>query len=100
MSGFLVEPRFREGDRVICTSPRWGVEAGELGTVCFADPILSGSLFDLGIRWDKEDECRHDCDGHCEQHHGLWYYEDDMALYVENEEIGDMGADALVSLLF
>lgn len=102
MSEFMIKPKFREGDRVICISPKWGVEIGELGTVCYAELIHSGSLFDLGICWDKEDECRHDCDGHCDKHHGLWYYPSDLSIFEipENEEIGDMGADALMSLLF
>lgn len=95
---------FQVGDRVVCVKGRWGVESGELGTVCFAEPDYTGEIRDIGVRWDiadpSTDPIRHDCGGSCEKLHGLWYYAEDMKLHIIEEEIGDMGADALMSLLF
>lgn len=57
------------GTRVVCVIPYGSTVAlGETGTLVHFEEISPS----YGVRWDKEDERRHDCQGNCEKKHG-WY---------------------------
>lgn len=58
----------RIGDRVVCVVSHGNVHVGEAGTLVHFEEISPS----YGVRWDEENERRHNCQGHCEKKHG-WY---------------------------
>lgn len=88
----MKENTFKNGDRVRCIKAAYGVEIGELGTVCY-----DKSNSDVGIRWDiKKMHQRHDCGGACENGHGLWHHINHVEHY-EEEDISDISADDIAA---
>lgn len=89
----MKENTFKNGDRVRCIKAAYGVEIGELGTVCY-----DRSKCDVGIRWDiKKMNQRHDCAGACDNGHGLWHYLNHVEHYYEEEDIDDISADDIAA---
>lgn len=85
---------FRIGDRVVCVKKYGNVEVGETGT--YVDKEISYP--EHGVAWDKANQRRHSCGGHCESKHG-WYVPISNIRLAEPPDLGDFSSSINLGLL-
>lgn len=78
--------KFKVGDRVKCICDYGeGATVGDTGTVVGGDGSWA-----VYVKWDESRECRHDCGGRCENHHGWNVPEGNIKILYEVTDLGTL----------
>lgn len=78
--------KFKVGDRVKCICDYGeGATVGDTGTVVGGDGSWA-----VYVKWDASRQCRHDCGGRCEDHHGWNVPERNIEILYEVTDLGTL----------
>ena len=77
--------KFKVGDRVKCIC-----DYGEGATVGDTGTVVGGDGWAVYVKWDESRQCRHDCGGRCEDHHGWNVPDTNLEILYEVTDFGTL----------